>query len=138
MMCCKYVATVRQYSKSLNWYCVQILKLGECVCGCRCMHASGTLKCSIADVVSLIWDSCLEKPGHMRQCSLKSLCIIFYSISLPKLLLTKARRTWKTDKPLSDMSDHSIMWKFKIGKCLCLLGGDGWHVYCTFGITRCH
>lgn len=50
------------YSKSLNWYCVQIVKLGEWVCGCRCMHASGTLSCSIADVFSLMWDSG-ELPG---------------------------------------------------------------------------
>lgn len=64
-MCCKYAATVRLYSKSSNGYCAQI-KLGECVgvgvCGCRCMHASGTLNCSIADVFSLMWDSG-ELPG---------------------------------------------------------------------------
>lgn len=61
-MCCKYVATVRLYSKSSSWYCVQILKLGVGVCGCRCMHASGTLNCSIADVFSLMWGSG-ELPG---------------------------------------------------------------------------
>lgn len=87
-MCCKYIATVRLYSKSLNWYCVQISKLGECVCGCRCIDTSGTLNCSIADVFPLMWDSG-ELPGKtwpyeaMFSGNVESLHY-FYSITHPK------------------------------------------------------
>lgn len=82
---CKYVATVRLFR--LFCFCVQMLKLDVCVCGCRFMCASGTLSCSVADVFFLMWDSeeLAGKPGHMRQCFLERqrVCSIFTVLFTP-------------------------------------------------------